>query len=121
LDSPIIIFIDTTQRRPSTSFPFPFLPGINGEALAAHVKGVWDAVPDLHLEIINAGEIEPNLVAHHRLLTDTVSVPGPEGNQTTARAIAFKGASIIQVKGDKIASDHVYLDRKMIDSQLAAS
>jgi uncharacterized protein (TIGR02246 family) len=94
-------------------------PGINGEALAAHVKGLWEVVPDLHLRLVNAGEIEPNLVAHH--WTGTFTVPGPDGSKTTGRVISFKGASIVQVDGDKIVSDHVYYDRKLIDTQVAGS
>ena len=40
-------------------------PGIGGEALAEFVKGVWTAFPDFHLELLNCGEIEPELVAIH--------------------------------------------------------
>jgi SnoaL-like domain len=43
-------------------------PGIRGEALAAFVKGVWTAIPDFSIEMLNAGEIEPGLVAHHWLI-----------------------------------------------------
>ena len=43
-------------------------PGIRGEALAAFVKGVWTAIPDFSIEMLNAGEIEPGLVAHHGLI-----------------------------------------------------
>jgi hypothetical protein len=40
-------------------------PGINGEALATFVKGLWEAIPDFSIELLNAGEIEPGVVAHH--------------------------------------------------------
>jgi hypothetical protein len=60
-------------------------PGINDEALAAHLKGLWDVVPDLHLRIVNAGEIEPNLVVHR--LRGTFAVPGSDGDKTTERVI----------------------------------
>jgi hypothetical protein len=40
-------------------------PGVSGEALAAFVKKVWTAFPDFQIELLNAGEIEPGLVAHH--------------------------------------------------------
>jgi ketosteroid isomerase-like protein len=96
-------------------------PGINGEALAAHVKTVWAAVPDLHLELLDAGEIKPNLVAHHWALTGTVAVPDPDGGEPTGRPISFKGASFVKVDGNKIVSDYVYFDRKRIDEQLAAN
>jgi SnoaL-like domain len=40
-------------------------PGIGGEELANFVKGLWTAVPDFSIELLNAGEIEPGVVAHH--------------------------------------------------------
>jgi uncharacterized protein (TIGR02246 family) len=40
-------------------------PGIGGEALANFVKGVWTAIPDFSIELLNAGEIEPGVVVHH--------------------------------------------------------
>ena len=33
-------------------------------------------------------------------------------------ALSLRGASIIQVEGDKIASDHTYFDRASFDEQL---
>jgi hypothetical protein len=96
-------------------------PGIRGDALTAHLDGLWTAVPDLHLVMLDAGEIKPNLIAHHWLCTGTVAVLGPDGGEPTKRTFAMKGVSIVKVEGDKIASDHVYFDRKGIDEQLAAS
>ena len=40
-------------------------PGVSGEAIGAFVKGVWTAFPDFHIELLNGGEIAPNLVANH--------------------------------------------------------
>jgi hypothetical protein len=34
-------------------------PGASGEAFPAYLKGLWTAFPDFHLELLNAGEIEP--------------------------------------------------------------
>jgi len=50
---------DGTYSNPDT------YPGIGGEALAAFVKGVWTAFPDFSVELLNAGEIEPGLIADH--------------------------------------------------------
>ena len=80
-------------------------PGINGEALATFVKGVCEAVPDLSFELLNAGEIEPGVVAHHWLARGTSS----------GKEFSFKGASIIHVEGDKIRSDEAYFDRKAFE------
>jgi SnoaL-like domain len=80
-------------------------PGINGEALATFVNGVWKAIPDFSIELLHGGEIEPGLVAHHWLITGTA-----EG-----KALSFKGASILHVEGDKIRSDENYFDRKALE------
>ena len=93
-------------------------PGVSGEAIAAHVKGLWAAFPDFHLEVLNAGEIEPGLVAHHWLVTGTNTGKGADGSEPTGRAIAVKGASIIQVEGDKVVSDQCYFDRVALAEQL---
>jgi hypothetical protein len=41
-----------------------------------------------------------------------------EANPRGAPFHSFKGASIIQVEGDKIRSDQCYFDRKALDKQL---
>ena len=93
-------------------------PGIGGEDLANFVKGVWMAFPDISFELLNAGEIEPGLVAHHWQARGTNTGPGADGSEPTGRTVSFKGASIIQVEGDKIRSDQCHFDRKALDKQL---
>jgi steroid delta-isomerase-like uncharacterized protein len=92
-------------------------PGIGGEALAEFVKGVWTAFPDFHLELLNCGEIEPELVAIHWSLQGTNTGQRREG-PPTGRSLSIKGASIIQLAGDKIVSDQCYFDRAAFDEQL---
>src|ERR1700736_2651573 len=92
-------------------------PGINGEALATFVKGVWEAIPDFSIELLNAGEIEPGVVAHHWLIRGTDAARA-DGSKPTGRSFTFQGASIIRVEGDKIRSDQCYFDRKALDQQL---
>jgi predicted ester cyclase len=79
---------------------------------------VWTAFPDFSLELLNAGEIEPGVVALHWRVRGTHTVPGVDGSDPTGRAVTFKGASIILVEGDKIRSDHAYFDRQTIAEQL---
>jgi hypothetical protein len=55
--------------------------------------------------LLNAGEIEPGVVAHHWLARGTSS----------GKEFSFKGASIIHVEGDKIRSDEAYFDRKALE------
>jgi steroid delta-isomerase-like uncharacterized protein len=94
-------------------------PGIGGEALAEFVKGVWTAFPDFHLELLNCGEIEPELVAIHWLLRGTNTGQRREG-PATGQSVSIKGASIIQLEDDKIVLDQCYFDRAAFDEQLAA-
>jgi steroid delta-isomerase-like uncharacterized protein len=92
-------------------------PGIGGEALAEFAKGTWTAFPDFRLELLNIGEIEPGIVAIHWLLTGVNTGQRVEG-PPTGRSISIKGASIIQLEGDKITSDQCYFDRAAFDEQL---
>ena len=43
---------------------------------------------------------------------------GTDGSEPTGRALAMKGASIIQVEGDKVVSDQCYFDRVALVEQL---
>ena len=92
-------------------------PGVTPEALAEYVKGLWTAFPDFHLELLNIGEIEPGIVAIHWLLTCTNTGQRIEG-PPTGRSVSIKGASIIQLEGDKIVSDQCYFDRSDFDEQV---
>jgi SnoaL-like polyketide cyclase len=96
-------------------------PGIGGEALANYVKGLWAAVPDFSIELLNAGEIEPGLVAHHWLVRGTDVGPRADGSKGTERTFSIKGASIIQLEGDKVRSDQCYFDGRALDKQLQPS
>ena len=94
-------------------------PGINEEALATFVKGVWTAFPDFTVEPLTVGEIEAGVVALHWRVRGTNTGPGGDGSEPTGRSVSFQGASIIRVEGDKILSDQTYFDRKGLDEQLA--
>jgi steroid delta-isomerase-like uncharacterized protein len=92
-------------------------PGIGGEKLAEFAKETWTAFPDLHLELLNVGEIEPGVMAIHWLLTGTNTGQRVEG-PPTGRSVSINGASIIKLEGDKISSDQCYFDRAAFDEQL---
>ena len=93
-------------------------PGVSGDALAAYVKGLWTAFPDFRIELLNAGEIEPGLVAHHWMVKGTNTGQGADGSGPTGRTLTLKGASIIQVEGEKVVSDQCYFDRGAVAEQL---
>ena len=63
-------------------------------------------------------EIESGLVAHHWMVKGTNTGKGADGSESTGRAIAMKGASIIHVEGDKVVSDQCYFDRVALIEQL---
>src|SRR5580704_513229 len=58
-------------------------PGINGEALATFVKGVWTAFPDFTVQLLNVGEIEAGVVALHWRVRGTNT--GPEQMKANPR------------------------------------
>jgi hypothetical protein len=64
-----------------------------------------DGAQGSSFDLLNAGEIEPGVVAHHWSIHGTSSGKG----------LSFKGASIIHVEGDKIRSDECYFDRKALE------
>jgi hypothetical protein len=67
-----------------------------------------DSFPDFHLETLNAGEIEPGLIAHHWLVKGTNTGKDADGTEPTGRA----------VEGDKVVSDQCYFDRAALAEQL---
>jgi hypothetical protein len=93
IDAFLAVFTkDGTYCNPDT------YPGIGGEALAAFIKGVWTAFPDFSVELLNAGEIEPGLIADHWRVRGTNTGPGADGSEPTGRTVSFQGASIIRVE-----------------------
>jgi steroid delta-isomerase-like uncharacterized protein len=92
--------------------------GITGEALAKYARGLWTAFPDFSLELVNASEIGTDLVSHQWLCQGTNTGPLSDGIPPTGRSITIWGASIIQVRGDKISSDQSYFDRQTAYEQL---
>ena len=105
---------DGTYSNPDT------YPGVGGEALAAFAKGVWTAFPDFSIELLNAGEIEAGVGALHWLARGTNTGPGADGSDPTGRTVSFKGASIIQIEGDKLRSETAYFDPNLMQEQLGA-
>jgi hypothetical protein len=50
--------------------------------------------------MLNAGEIEPGLVAHHWLIRGTNTGPGADGSEPTGRGFSFKHSDIHAAHGD---------------------
>jgi hypothetical protein len=50
----------------------------SAEKLLPHIKGLWTAFPDYHIELLNAGEIELGLVARQGFeIKQKLNPPGP--------------------------------------------
>ena len=79
----------------------------------------FKAFPDLRLEVISRGDIGGGLVASQFVLHATHTGPFfMDGSPATGRTVAYPIASFTQVEGDKIRSDHIYLDRQTLAEQM---
>jgi SnoaL-like polyketide cyclase len=95
----------------------PDTPPIGGEALASFVEGVWTAVPDFSVEMLNGGEIEPGVVAHHWVVRGTDAVR-PDGSKPTGRAFTFKELPSFGLKETRFIQIKHTVDRKALDKRL---
>ena len=91
---------------------------LTGQAIGELVKSVWTALPDSKLELISIGDTGGGLVAIQWKLRGTHTGPLMDGTPPTGRTVAYPGASFVQVEGDKVRSEHVYLDRQTAAEQL---
>ena len=89
-----------------------------GQAIADFVKSVFTAYPDLRFEMISSGDTGGGLVASQLVLQATRTGPFMDGTPPTGRTVTYPVASFVQVEGDKIRSEHVYLGRQTVAEQL---
>jgi steroid delta-isomerase-like uncharacterized protein len=91
---------------------------LKGQALADFFKSLFKAYPDLRLEVISRGDVGGGLIARQFVLHGTHTGPFMDGTPATGRKVAYPIATFSQVEGDKIRSEHVYLDRQTVAEQL---
>jgi steroid delta-isomerase-like uncharacterized protein len=91
---------------------------LKGQAVADWAKSVFTAYPDMRLEVISRGDTGGGLIATQMMLHATQTGPFMDGAPPTGRTVAYPVASFTQVEGDKIRSEHVYLDRQTVAEQL---
>jgi hypothetical protein len=77
-------------------------PGIGGEALAEYMKAVWTAFPDFRVEVLNAGEIGPGLVAHHWMIKGTNTGQGVDGSAPTGRTVSLKELPSFRLRATRL-------------------
>ena len=91
---------------------------LKGQALADFFKSLFKAYPDLRLEVISRGDVGGGLIARQFVLHGTHTGPFMDGTPATGRTVAYPLASFAQIEGDKIRSQHIYLDRQTVAEQL---
>src|SRR5271165_6153137 len=94
-----------TYSNPAQDEPF------TGEAIGDFAKTVWTIFPDFSLDLISIGETGGGLVALQWVYHGTNTGAFPDGTPATGRRVSCPGAAFVQVEGDKIRSERVYLDR----------
>ena len=97
-----------TYRTPRMGHP------LTGQAIGDFAKSVWVAFPDASLEIISIGDTGGGLIAIQWMLHGTHTGPLMDGTPPTGRKVSYPGASFVQVEGDKIRSEQVYVDRQTV-------
>ena len=91
---------------------------LKGKALADFIKSVLTAFPDLRFEVISRGDTGGGLVAIQLVLHGTHTGSFMDGTPPTGRTVAYPLASFAKIEGDKIRSEHIYLDRQTVAEQL---
>jgi steroid delta-isomerase-like uncharacterized protein len=91
---------------------------LKGQAIADFIKSVLTAYPDVRLEVISRGDIGGGLVATQMVLHATHTGSFMDGTPPTGRTVAYPLASFAKIEGDKIRSEHIYLDRQTVAEQL---
>jgi steroid delta-isomerase-like uncharacterized protein len=91
---------------------------LTGRAIAEFAQKAFTAYPDWSAEIVTIGDTGGGLVATQWVLHGTHTGPYFDGSPPTGRPLTLPVASFIQVEGDKIRSEHAYIDRHAVTEQL---
>jgi steroid delta-isomerase-like uncharacterized protein len=91
---------------------------LKGKAFADFIRSVLTAYPDLRFEVVSRGDAGGGLVASQLVLHGTHNGPFMDGTPATSRTVNYPLASFAQIQGDKIQSEHIYLDRQTVAEQL---
>jgi steroid delta-isomerase-like uncharacterized protein len=95
----------------------PVAGKIDGPAIEAYARGLWQAFPDLSFDILSEAEAGPNIVAAQWLMKGTNSGPF-QGLPPSKRTVSLPGADFIEVEGDHIKSVRGYFDSRALPQQL---
>jgi steroid delta-isomerase-like uncharacterized protein len=96
-------------------------PPLPASGLAAHVRGVLAAFPDLSFEILSAQPLDSTAgsgTAVARWLMRGTNTGPLRGNPPTGRPVALGGVDIITVADGEVATVEGYFDRQAMAEQL---
>ncbi len=88
-----------------------------GDEIGAYAQSLWEAFPDLTLEIVSKAETATGMVVVEWLLTGTNS-KSFQGLLPSGNKISLAGADFIKILDDKIQSVMGYFDTKVIEISL---
>ena len=112
-DAVIALYAEgATYHNPRLDHP------LKGKAIADFIRSVLKAYPDLRFEVISRGDTGGGLIASQLVLHATHTGPFMDGTPPTGRTVNYPVASFAQVEGEKIRSEHIYLDRLGVAQQL---
>jgi steroid delta-isomerase-like uncharacterized protein len=103
---------------PGGTYADPTTPGpLSGEALAAHVGGLWQAFPDLAFDLVSVSETGGGRIAAEWLMRGT-NTGSFRGLPPTGKTVELPGADFIATDGDRITSVVGYFDAGAVPRQL---
>jgi predicted ester cyclase len=90
------------------------------EQVLGFLKMYWDAFPDARLEITRSIEDGELVMAEGMMIgTQTGALQTPDGEiPPTGRGVQIRWMSTYDVRGDEIASEHLYFDQVEFMTQL---
>jgi steroid delta-isomerase-like uncharacterized protein len=100
-----------TYEDPATGRPLE-PPGI-----AEYARGLFEAFPDLHFEVVSMAASGPSSVAAEWVMHGTNSGP-LAGNPPSGGTVALAGADFIRVEDERVGSVRGYFDQRALVQQL---
>jgi steroid delta-isomerase-like uncharacterized protein len=93
------------------------------EQVLGFLKAYWDAFPDARLEIVRSIEDGPLAAAEGKMIgTHSGALRTPEGEvPPTGRSVEIRWMGMYEVRGEELASEHLYFDQAEFMTQLGVT
>lgn len=92
-------------------------PDLTGDAIAAYARSLWDAFPDLRIQVVDSGSCGDGLFAAQWIARGTHAGVF-RGHAATGRRLTLTGASFIRHGSDGVQSVQSHFDTGTIRRQL---